>query len=225
MTMRYLLSAAALAFVGPVSFAFAQQPLSPNDVKSLLAQIRELHTTSPSVQMDFREERFVHLMNKPITSSGKVWFQAPSKFRREVKGNSPNVTVCDGRQLWVYYPNFKSVEHYSLGTRSPVSAGIAAVTAALNLENVEATYRVAASRVGKGYELELLPRTPSAKRIFQKFNLRMSNELFVTRTEILQPNGDRVVTIYSNQTRAPIPASTFEFTPPPGTEITTPLGR
>jgi outer membrane lipoprotein-sorting protein len=33
------------------------------------------------------------------------------------------------------------------------------------------------------------------------------------------------VTSYSNQTRAPLPASTFEFTPPPGTEITAPLGR
>ena len=40
-----------------------------------------------------------------------------------------------------------------------------------------------------------------------------------------EPNGDRVVTIYSNQTRAAIPAATFEFTPPPGTEVTSPLGR
>ena len=41
---------------------------------------------------------------------------------------------------------------------------------------------------------------------------------------MLLPNGDRIVTTYSNQTRAPIPASTFEFKPPPGTEVTTPLG-
>jgi outer membrane lipoprotein-sorting protein len=42
---------------------------------------------------------------------------------------------------------------------------------------------------------------------------------------MLQPNGDRLVTVYTNQTRAPVPPSTFEFTPPPGTEVTTPLGR
>jgi outer membrane lipoprotein-sorting protein len=30
---------------------------------------------------------------------------------------------------------------------------------------------------------------------------------------------------HSNQTRAPIAASTFEFNPPTGTEVTTPLGQ
>jgi outer membrane lipoprotein-sorting protein len=45
------------------------------------------------------------------------------------------------------------------------------------------------------------------------------------RTEMTQPNGDQVMTTYSNQTRATIPASMFEFTPPAGTSISTPLGR
>jgi outer membrane lipoprotein-sorting protein len=53
----------------------------------------------------------------------------------------------------------------------------------------------------------------------------MNGDLLAERTEMLQPNGDRIVTTYSNQARAPIPASMFEFTPPPGTEVTTPLGR
>jgi hypothetical protein len=41
----------------------------------------------------------------------------------------------------------------------------------------------------------------------------------------VQPNGDRVITTYANQSRAPIPAATFEFAPPADTEISTPLGR
>jgi outer membrane lipoprotein-sorting protein len=73
--------------------------------------------------------------------------------------------------------------------------------------------------------VELLPKTPSLKRIFQKFDLQMNGELLVTRTEMLQPNGDRIETTYSNQSRGTIPQSTFQFTPPPGTEVTTPLGR
>jgi outer membrane lipoprotein-sorting protein len=61
--------------------------------------------------------------------------------------------------------------------------------------------------------------------MFQRFNLRLSGDLFVARTEMVKPNGDKIVTTYSNQSRAAIPASTFEFTPPAGTEITSPLGR
>jgi outer membrane lipoprotein carrier protein len=201
------------------------EPLSPADVKSLLARIREMRAKSPHVQADFREEKTIRLMNKPIVSAGKVWFDPPNKFRREVRGNSPSVAVSDGQQLWIYYPNFKSAEHYSLGKRSPVDAAIAAVNTALNLENVENTFQISGRKIDNGYELELLPRSPSMKRIFQRFNIRINSELLVERTEMVQPNGDRLVTIYSNQTRAPIPASTFEFTPPPGTEITTPFGR
>jgi chaperone LolA len=209
-------------FLGALAQA---EPLSPPGLKDLLEQIRQKRVISPDVQANFQEEKAIRLMNKPITSSGKVWFHAPNKFRREVTGNSPSVMISDGQQLWIYYPNFKSAEHYSLGKHSPLDSAIAAINTALNLENVEATFHIAGAKTDQGYDLELAPRTPSMKRLFQKFNLRINHELLAERTEMVQPNGDRIITTYSNQTRATIPASTFEFTPPAGTEVTTPLGR
>jgi len=201
------------------------EPLSPTDLKGLLARIREKRAAAPQVQADFQEEKNVRMLNKPIVSSGRIWFQSPNKFRREAKGNAPSLTVSDGQQLWIYYPNFKSAEHYSLGKRSPLDAGIAAITASLNLENVESIYHITGAKESDGYQLQLTPRNPSMKRLLQSFNIRMNNELQVVRTEMLQPNGDRIVTTYSSESRAPIPASTFEFTPPAGTDVTTPLGR
>ena len=164
-------------------------------------------------------------MNEPIRSSGKVWFAAPNKFRREVKGNSPSITVSDGQQLWIYYPKFQSAEHYSLGKHSPLDAGIAALTAALNLDNVENSYHITAHKLEQGYELQLVPRNPSLKRLLKTFTVQMSADLEVRRTEMDQPNGDHIVTIYANESRVPIPPATFEFTPPPGTNVTNPLGR
>ena len=201
------------------------QSLSEADVKNLLARIAERRASSPDVRADFQEQKTMHLLNKPIISSGKIWFRAPNKFRREIGGSSPSITVSNGRDLWIYYPNFKSAEHYTLGKRSPVDAAIAAINTALNLENVEKTFQITGRKVATGYELQLLPRSPSVKRMFHKFDLRLNSDLVAERTDIVQPNGDRIVTIYSNQTRATIPGSTFEFTPPPGTAISTPLGR
>ena len=63
------------------------------------------------------------------------------------------------------------------------------------------------------------------KRFLQTFAIKMNGELQVVRTEMVQPNGDRIVTTYSNESRATIPASTFEFTPPSGTDVTNPLGK
>ena len=210
----------ALVFVALTSLGKTAS-LSEADLKNLLAGIRQNRST----QADFREERAIRLMKKPILSSGTIWFQPPNKFRREVKGNSPSVTVSDGRQLWIYYPNFKSAERYPLGKGSPLDSTVAAINSALNLENIENTFQISGTKTDKAYELTLLPRTPSMKRAFQKLDLSINDNLRVERTNMLLPNGDRILTTYSNQTRAPVPASTFDFKPPPGTEVTTPLGQ
>src|SRR4051812_12670352 len=137
------------------------QSVSPEEIKGVLQKIKERRAKSPHVQADFREERAIHLMNRPIVTTGKVWFEPPNKFRREVRGSSPSVTVCNGQQLWIYYPNFKSAEHYQLGKRSPLDAAITAINTALNLENVESTFTITATRTDHSYELHLLPRTAS----------------------------------------------------------------
>ncbi len=211
---------AGLASVALTSIA-KTAPLSEADLKNLLAGIRQNRST----QAEFQEQRVIRLMKKPILSSGRIWFQPPNKFRREVKGNSPSVTVSDGRQLWIYYPNFKSAERYPLGKGSPLDSTVAAINSALNLENIENSFQISATKSEKGYELTLSPRTGSMKRVFQKLDLHIDDNLRVERTDMLLPNGDRIVTVYSNQTRVAVPASSFDFRPPPGTEVTTPLGQ
>src|SRR5262245_27989164 len=185
-------------------------PISDAELKNLLAAIRQNRTT----RADFQEQRVLRLMKKPVVSSGAVWFQPPNKFRREVKGNSPSITVSDGRDLWIYYPNFKSAERYPLGKGSPLDVTVAAINSALNLENIESSFNISATKSDNGHELALLPRTAAMKRVFQKLDLRINDKFRVERTDMLLPNGDRIVTTYSNQARAPIPASTFEFKPP-----------
>jgi outer membrane lipoprotein carrier protein len=196
-------------------------PLSGDALKNLLTAIRQNRST----QADFQEQRVIRLMKNPVTSSGTVWFETPNKFRREVKGNSPSITVSDGRELWIYYPKFKSAERYPLGKGSPLDATVAAINSALNLENVESSFNVTATQTDSTHELQLLPRTAAMKRVFQKLDLRINSESRVERTDMLLPNGDRIITTYSNQKRSAVPTSTFEFKPPPGTEVTTPLGQ
>src|SRR5207245_8508304 len=159
---------AALAFAALTSIG-KTAPLSEADLKNLVAGVRRNRSTQP----DFQEERVLRLMKKPILSSGTIWFQPPNKFRREVKGNSPSITVSDGRQLWIYYPNFKSAERYPLGKGSPLDSTVAAINSALNLENVENSFQINATKTDKGYELALLPRTASMKRVFQKLDLHI----------------------------------------------------
>ena len=201
------------------------EPLAPADLKALLSRIREKRAAAPQVQANFQEEKTMKLMNKPVVTSGQMWFQAPNKFRREVKGNAPSVTVSNGQQLWIYYPKFQSAEQYKLGKGSPLEAGIAAITASLNLQDVEQKYNISGAQEGGDYILQLTPKMAAIKKMVQQFTIRLNSELQLERTEALQPNGDRVVTTFTNESRAPIDAGLFEFTPPAGTKVTTPLGR
>ena len=59
------------------------------------------------------------------------------------------------------------------------------------------------------------PRNPSLKRLLKTFDIHMNANLKVRKTEMVQPNGDHIVTTYTNESRVPTPAATFEFTPPP----------
>src|SRR5437762_7616328 len=167
---------AVLAFIALTPTA-KSAPLSEADLKNLLAGIR----ANRSTQADFQEERAIRLMKKPIVSSGRISFQPPNKFRREVKGNSPSVTVSDGSQLWIYYPNFKSAERYPLGKGSPLDSTVAAINSALNLENIETSFNISATKSDNGHELALLPRTAAMKRVFQKLDLRINSEFSVER--------------------------------------------
>ena len=211
----------AMLAVVVVRFVAQAAPLPAAELKNLLMAIRQNRTT----QADFQEERVIRLMKNPVLSSGAVWFQPPNKFRREVKGNSPSVSVSNGRDLWIYYPNFKSAERYPLGKGSPLDATVAAINSALNLENIESSFNITATNTENRYQLQLMPRSYAMKRAFQKLDLKINEKFRVEGTDMLLPNGDRIVTTYSNQTRGAIPSSTFEFKPPPGTEVTTPLGQ
>ena len=131
-----------IAFVLSLTCIARGAPLSGDELKNLLASFRQNRST----QADFQEQRVIRLMKNPVTSSGTVWFQTPNKFRREVKGNSPSITVSDGRELWIYYPNFKSAERYPLGKGSPLDATVAAINSALNLENIEGSFNISATK-------------------------------------------------------------------------------
>ena len=205
--------------------AFALTEMNSAERATLLAQLRDLHEKQPSLQSDFVEQKTTHLLNKPITSEGTVSFQAPDKFRREVRGSNPSVTVSNGKTMWIYYPNFKEVEVYPLGQRAFFDDSLAALNAGLNFQRIEEFYNLRAFREANSYRLELTPKRPNLKRVVEQLILTLDEEFRPIKTELTLPKGDRIVTTYKNPRRAPIPASVFDFTPPTDAHVSRPLGR
>lgn len=199
--------------------------LNPADSEALITRLKEHRAKVPSITADFSEEKVTRLLQKPLNTSGSIAFTAPNHFRREVRGASPSTTVCDGRQLWVYYPNFNEAEHYALGERAFFDDSVAALTAGLNFTNIDEYYRYDAFREDKGYRLVLKPKTGGLKRLLKQLSVWVTDDYMIARTETLSPKDDRIVTTYRNQKAESVPASTFNFKPPGDTKISSPLGK
>ena len=199
--------------------------LSSTETAGLIGRLKEHRAKFPSLTADFTEEKATRLLQKPLNTSGTIAFTAPNLFRREVRGTSSSTTVCDGKQLWIYYPNFKEAERYTLGERAFFDDSIAALTAGLNFSNIEDFYRYEAFREDKGYRLVLRPKTGGLKRMLKQLSVWVTDDFMIARTETLSPKDDRIVTSYRNQKAETVPASRFDFKPPADTKISTPLGR
>jgi outer membrane lipoprotein carrier protein len=226
MNRLFRLTAALCAFAFAAPSVQSAEPLSSPERAELLARLQAIHSKSPNFQAAFSEERSSRLLKKPITSTGRVSFQIPNKFRREVTGSNPSVTVCNGKELWMYYPNFQEAEQCSLEKRPLVEAALAALTAGLNFTRMEDFYQVEAARdTDGGYVISLTPKRSDLKRIVARLVVTLDKSYDVRRTDLTLPKGDEVITTYTAQKRDAIPASTFEFAPPAGTNITHPMGK
>jgi outer membrane lipoprotein-sorting protein len=220
--MRILI---AICFLSILAAYARAGELTAAESAGLLKRLQELREKIPGAQGDFQEEKVTHLLTKPLISEGSVSFTVPDKFRREVRGANSSLTVSNGKTMWVYYPNFKEAEHYSLGQRSYFDDTLAALTAGLNFQHIDEYYNFHAFSVSTGYQFQLTPKRPNLKRILDHLIIWMDADFKVQKTELYQQKGDHLVTTYKNVRHLTLPESTFEFTPPADAHISYPLGK
>ncbi len=220
--MKSLTAIFATLLFAPLAHA---AELTPADTTEVLQKLEQRRAKAPSLTADFSEEKTTHLLNKPLVSNGTLSFLAPGKFRREVKGSNPSLTVSNGEKLWIFYPNFNEVELYQLGERAFFDDAIAALTAGLNFNRVADFYKLHAFAENGGYRFVLTPRASGAKRVVREITVWLDDDFKIQRTEATLPKGDHVTTTYRNQRTTPVPPTAFEFTPPPAAHLTQPLGK
>lgn len=200
-------------------------PMTQSDIDQLVQKLQALHNTQPSLQANFREERHLAMLKEPVVNEGKVWFTLPDKIRREIGGKTPSTTVIDGKKMSIYYPNYQQVEVYDLEKRPIIKDSLRALTAGLNFREVANFYDMAGSKNGSEYQITLTPRTASVKKLVKTVDLTLDENLTPQRVVVQDSKGQVFTVTYTNVRRDTLPPSTFEFSPPPGTKVSTPLGN
>ena len=212
-----------LTLIGIARVACAS-PMSQSDIDQLIQKLQALHNNQPSLQANFREERHLAMLKEPVVNEGKVWFTLPDKVRREIEGKTPSTTVIDGKKMSIYYPNYQQLEIYDLEKRPVIKDSLRALTAGLNFREIGSYYNVEGSKDGNVYHITLTPKTASVRKLVRSVDLTLNENLTPARVVVEDSKGQRFTITYTNVRREPIPQSTFEFSAPPGTKVSTPLG-
>src|SRR6202022_2389131 len=218
--MRNLILA-LLVGIAPLASA---SPMTQSDIDQLVQKLQALHNTQPSLQANFREERHLAMLKEPVVNEGKVWFTLPDKIRREIGGRTPSTTVIDGKKMSIYYPNYQQLEVYDLEKRPVIKDSLRALTAGLNFREVANFYEMEGSKEGNVYHIRLTPKTASVKKLVRSVDLTINDNLTPQRVNIEDAKGQKISVFYPNVRRDAVPDSTFEFSAPPGTKVSTPLG-
>jgi outer membrane lipoprotein-sorting protein len=208
--------------IAPLVYA---APLTQSDIEQLVQKLQTIHNTQPSLQANFREERHLAMLKEPVVNEGKVWFTLPDKIRREIGGKTPSTTVTDGKKVSIYYPNYQQLEVYDLEKRPIIKDTMRALTAGLNFREVANYYDITGTKNGNEYQLTLTPKTAAVRKLVKTVDLTIDENLTPARVVIHDNKGQVFTETYTNVRRDTLPESTFEFSPPPGTKVSTPLGN
>ncbi len=222
--MRKLFVAIVTVTIFTTSWIGYAAPMSQSDVDQLIEKLRGIHDSKPSLAANFREERHVAMLREPVVNEGRVWLTIPDKIKREIDGQNPSTTVINGKNMFIYYPKFKQVEEYDLEKRPMVRDSIQALTAGLDFRRVTEFYQVEASKEADGYQITLTPKTAQVKRLIKTAQIKIGPDLTPEAATVQLAKGGTVSVSYSNVRREALPPATFEFSPPPGSTVTTPLG-
>ncbi|HKM58727.1 MAG TPA: outer membrane lipoprotein carrier protein LolA [Chthoniobacterales bacterium] len=213
-----------LFLVGLATLADAS-PMTSTEIDQLVQRLQATTSRQPSLQANFREERHLAMLKEPIVNEGKVWFTLPDKIRREIEGKTPSTTVIDGRKMSIYYPNYQQVEVYDLEKRPIIKDSLHALTAGLDFREIKGYFDLQGSKDGNQYQITLIPKTAAVRKVIQSVDLTIGEDLIPEKVTVHNTKGEVFTSTYSNVRRENIPDSTFEFTPPPGTKVTRPLGN
>jgi len=146
--------------------------------------------------------------------SGTFAFQRPGKFNWAVKQPYEQRIVSDGNQVYQYDPDLAQVTVRQVG--QAIGASPAAIL--FGSGNLEQAFQVSALPPRNGLEwLRAKPRSADAG--FSQVDIGMKNNQ-PARIELLDAFGQTTRVELSNlQPNPALPASTFQFTPPAGTDV------
>lgn len=199
------------------------QVLPADEADAVLEQLMARVGNRP-LTVRYQETKKLPLLQKPVAETGTLYRSAEGKFRRQPDDPKAALTVFDGSQLWIYYPNFQEAEVYDLTQQSALREMILAVSGFLPAAEVKRQFRVEISRREEGgYHVVLRPRSSRLRSAFAVLTLAFDATPRLLASTLEGKDGTRIETRFTEETFSMPDPQLFRFTPPPNTTVTDPF--
>jgi outer membrane lipoprotein carrier protein len=161
------------------------------------------------------QEKRISLFNSTITSSGLIKWKKPNLLFISLDAPDTSKLIFDGTTFWMYYPDERSVEKYSLRKNKNLPHSFFMLPMINNLfeRNHIQNITLQADNIA-------LDITPSGS-LFKTIKLLFSKKNWlIRRIEMVEKDGDSTVIAFSKIIiNSHIPNETFTFTPPQGVTV------
>jgi outer membrane lipoprotein carrier protein len=203
---------------------------APGEARNVAAAVQSFYDQTRNVAADFYQTYVHKLYKRTDRSKGKVVFQKPGKMRWDYALPNGKIIVSDGQRLLVYEPGEQGEQGQMMIQKmneAQLPQALSFLTGSGRLEESFGFRLLDPKREGypSGQVLELKPLEPSPhfKRIlfYVESNPRLRG--LVRRVLIVDPEGNRNRFDFSNlRFNHEVPASLFDYLPPPGTRVISP---
>lgn len=212
------LRAGSLALAGLIGLSTSQVAGgAEGEIPSLRAWL-QAQTNLQTWAAEVTQTRSLKTLAQPLTTSGRVWFVAPGRFRWEMGEPPSTIAVRQPDQLLVIYPKLKRAERYRWeGDRAgPWKESLALLEAGFPRDEKEfdQRYQLLELKVADGGGiLALQPRAPGARRMMPRIIIEFATADFTLRaTELHFADGSRLRNEFRN-TQRNVPLSEDLFDP------------
>lgn len=175
-----------------------------NEADVILRQWLARQTNLTTWTADFVQTRNLKALTQPLTTTGKVWFQAPAQFRWELGQPAQSVALRGDADLLILAPKLKRAERYPLAAfaSGPMGDALALLDTGFPRDAASFTNRFALlgfSETNATHAFRLQPRTKAAQKVLTELTVFVATNDFQLRaTELVFRDGSRLRNDFTN---------------------------
>ena len=179
-----------------------------------IEQLHQFLQSTKTLKAEFAQTVIAKNGRKPQQSSGQVAISRPGKLRWDIQKPYPQLVVGDGEKIWIYDPELKQVTVRKAG--QAIGGSPAALLAGNN--ELEKNFNLSEAGESEGFNwVEAIAKADDSG--FEKIRLGLVGS-DLKAMELYDNFGQTTLIRFSRLERnAPLPATTFKFTPPAGVDV------